>query len=357
MARPLYQRITGFFPKGELLYHTLMMPVLFPIGNYFLIGPRYFNDGAVFALGTGLVFVLYWLAVVTLTLVIRWVIRRFPNARQATLRILTMLVLVGGVTALLALLVVFVFSRFPLLGTQFGWNAVRPILILGLVFDLFLCIMLTVFYTYNQWHKDQTENEQLRQAALQHQLDALKMQINPHFLFNSLTSLSSLIGEDQEQAERFVDNLSKVYRYLLQANHREVVPLQSELEFITSYTNLLHTRYGASLRVSQEIDPALLDLCLPPQSLQTLVDNAIKYNIMLPGKPLTIRIRTTPDGRLQVTNSLQRKTIRVETSQHRLSALIAKYRLLGETQVSITETGTEFEVTLPLLNIQNLNRP
>ncbi|KAA9357679.1 histidine kinase [Larkinella humicola] len=326
-----------------------MMPVLFPVGNYYFVGSRYFSDARVFLLGTAVVFGLYWLSVITLTLAVRGVIRHYPDVLRATLRTLVMLAVVGLITIGLAVLDVFIYSLFPLLNVPFTWDAIRPILILGLIFDLCFCVALNVFYTYNQWHRDQTENELLRQATLQHQLDSLKMKINPHFLFNSLTSLSSLIGEDQKQAEQFVDQLAKVYRYLLQANTQALVSLQTELEFVANYSALLQTRYGPALRVDLPADSAFSDTLLPPLTLQLLIDNAIKHNVMSTGKPLSISLQTTPDGRLAVRNTLQRKSVKMDLSQARLATLMAKYRQLGLEEIRVEETGTHFEVWLPLL--------
>ncbi|RRB07932.1 histidine kinase [Larkinella rosea] len=326
-----------------------MMPVLFPIGNYYFVGPRYFSDWRVFLLGTAVVCVLYWISVIALTLAVRGVIARFPDAQRATLRTLVMLTAVGTLTIALAVLDVFTYSLFPSLGVVFTWNAIRPILILGLIFDLCFCVALNVFYTYNQWHRDQTENELLRQATLQHQLDTLKMKINPHFLFNSLTSLSSLIGEDQQLAEEFVDRLSKVYRYLLQANTRELVSLQTELDFIANYASLLQTRYGASFRIEQSVDAAYLDHLLPPLTLQSLLDNAVKFNAMSPTKPLFVVIETTSSGRLNVRNNVQRKAVKMDISQSKLADLMVKYRQLSREEVQVEETATQFGVSIPLL--------
>ncbi|MFC5408628.1 sensor histidine kinase [Larkinella bovis] len=351
MIQPFYRRIATFFSRWELAYHLLMMPVLFPIGNYYFIGEPYFRDWALFALGTSVIFFLYWFSVITLTLAVRWVIRRFPDAEQATVRTLVMLTVVGLFTVGLAFLDVFTYSIFPATGVEFSLGAVRPILTLGLIFDLCFCVALNVFYTYNQWHIDQKENEQLRQAAFQHQLDTLKMKINPHFLFNSLTSLSSLIGEDQKRAETFVDQLSKVYRYLLQANTREVVSLQTELEFIANYADLLQTRYGTNLRIVQAADAVFLDCRLPPLTIQTLLDNALKHNSMSASRPLTIEIQTTPEGRLVVRNTLQRKQVRMDLSQSRLANLLDKYRQLKQDEVHVLETETHFEVSLPLFRV------
>lgn len=349
MIQAFYRRFSTFFTRWELWYHLLMMPILFPIGNYYFVGPRYFSEWSVFLLGTGVIFWLYWFSVITLTVAVRWVIRQFPDVQRATHRTLVMLAVVGLLTVALAVLDVLTYSLFPTLGVPFSWQSIRPILILGLIFDLCFCVALNVFYTYNQWHSDQTENEQLRQATLQHQLDTLKMKINPHFLFNSLTSLSSLIGEDQERAEKFVDQLSKVYRYLLQANTRDLISLQNELDFVSNYTDLLLTRYGASLRIELTSDSAFLDRFLPPLSIQTLIDNSIKHNSMSPARPLSILIQTTQEGHLLVRNSLQRKTVKMDLSQARLGSLMEKYRRLNH-EVQVIETETHFEVSLPLLS-------
>ena len=335
-----------FFSRYEWWYHVLMMPVL--------IGARYFSDPVVFAVGTLIIFGLYWFSVVVLTLVVRWTIVRFPDVRQALLRTLIMLVSVGSLTVGLAIFDVWVYSLVPLTGSQFTWVAVRPIWVLGLTFDIFLCIALNMFYTYAQWKQNQTENEHLKRMSLQHQFDALKGQINPHFLFNSLNSLSSLISEDPVRAERFVDNLAKVYRYMLQSGRanqgsNELVTLQTELDFISVYTDLLLTRYGNSLRIEQQIPPTYRGYSLPPLSVQTLIDNAVQHNIMKANKPLVVLIKTTEDGWLRVENNLQRKTLRVETQQSGLATLAARYKLFGDKTIYIQETKTYFRVSIPLV--------
>ncbi|CCH52104.1 Sensor protein lytS [Fibrisoma limi BUZ 3] len=347
-------RTLFFFSKPEWWYHVLMMPLLFPLGNYYFIGTRYFDDTRVCLVGTAIIFVLYWISIVLLTLVVRSVIRWYPDVRQTLPRTFVMLVLVGLVTALLALFDVWVYSLVPLTGVRFSWETVKPIWALGLVFDVSMCLTLTMLYTYTKWHENQAETEQLKREALQHQFDTLKNQINPHFLFNSLNSLSSLIGEDTERAEQFVDQLAKVYRYLLQSNTRDLVPLRTELDFITAYINLLQTRHGNSLQVEQVVDPAYLESSLPPLSLQVLIDNAIKHNVMLADKPLYISIRTMPGGQLQVVNNVQRKTRRFETHRSGLANLMAKYRLLSTTPIGIEQTEVNFGVTLPLLTVSGV---
>ncbi|OJW72008.1 MAG: hypothetical protein BGO59_16385 [Spirosoma sp. 48-14] len=326
-----------------------MMPIIFPIGLYYLIGPVFLSDWRVFVIGVLIGSINYAWAVVVLTLLVRQIIARFPNVKQTVARTLVMLGLVLILAVFITTSILFQFSRIPWFGTQFDWPTIRALFLLDVIFDVFLCITLNAFYAYRQWANDQTENEQLRQATYQNQLDALKMQINPHFLFNSLTSLSSLIGENRQQASQFVDELSKVYRYLLQANHHELVPLQQELDFIASYAHLLQTRYGASLQIACQIDDDYLDSSLPALTLQTLIDNAMKHNSMAINNPLIIHIQTISDGKLLVQNNVQRKINKVEQIQARLTNLVNRYRSLGNGDLEIEETNAYFGVRIPLV--------
>ncbi|UFH51835.1 sensor histidine kinase [Spirosoma sp. KNUC1025] len=348
MVRILYQRLTKSVSKWELGYHALFVPVLIPVCNYYFIGPKYFTDVRLFLSGSILLLALYVLTTLIIRKAVRWAISHYPDVEQSTQRTLTLLVVLSSLSAGAVLFDVFIYSLIPAFGTQFSWVLIRPVMILTLFFDFTFCTALSLSYAYQQWHNDQTANEYLRQATYQHQLDALKMQINPHFLFNSLTSLSSLIGENRQKAGQFVDELAKVYRYLLQANDREWVSLKTELNFIVSYGNLLQTRYGPGLSITHEIDPAFLESSLLPLSLQTLVDNAIKHNAMSLGKPLQICIKTTPEGDILVQNNLQRKVVKVETLQASLDTLRTKYRLLRNIDIRVEETDTHFCVRLPL---------
>ncbi|MBO0953327.1 histidine kinase, partial [Fibrella sp. HMF5405] len=136
----------------------------------------------------------------------------------------------------------------------------------------------------------QLENElivqRLEQEKIQVQLRALQAQVNPHFLFNSLNTLSFLIGSDPERAEVFLDELCKVYRYVLRANEQEMTDLQSELQFIRSYYHLLKTRYGDSLHLTIDVPPLYESYLLPTLTLQLLLENAVKHNVIAKTRPL-----------------------------------------------------------------------
>lgn len=340
--------IHHYFTKQELWYHILMMPILFPIGNYFLVGPRYFQSLDVLFYGTVLLFFLYWLSIITLTITIREIINRFPEVHQTVMRTGVMFVCVGLLTIVLASIDVAAYHLFPVFNTPFNWPTVRTIVLLGLVFDVCLCSVLSLFYTYSRWQENQAESEYLKRMALQTQLDTLKSQVNPHFLFNCLNSLSSLIGEDKVLAEQFVDEMAKVYRYMLQANDRETTTLESETRFVGSYAFLLRTRYGKSISINMEVNPSYLHCYLPPLTLQTLIENALKHNSVSVEKPLLIDIFTA-DGLLVIRNNVQKRIVRVQTGQNGLSNLTAKYEMISMEKVNVYDNGQQFTVTLPLL--------
>ncbi|MEZ0610116.1 sensor histidine kinase [Fibrella sp. WM1] len=197
--------------------------------------------------------------------------------------------------------------------------------------------------------RSEKEREKLHTANLESQFNVLKQQVNPHFLFNALNSLSALISEDPQQAEVFVDKLSGVYRYVLRANNEPLTTLAAELDFIDSYFHLLQTRYGTGLSLTMQVDERRRGYKLPPLTLQLLVENAVKHNVVSPKRPLTILIYTDESGQLVVQNNLQRKATRVLSNGVGLNNIMAKYQILNLPQPAIEETAGQFTIRLSLL--------
>jgi sensor histidine kinase YesM len=191
--------------------------------------------------------------------------------------------------------------------------------------------------------------ERLKQEKTEMQMRALQSQVNPHFLFNSLNTLSSLIDENPDQATDYVDELSSVYRYLLRAADNELTTIRVELNFIQSYFHLLKTRFGSSITIDVSVSELQSEAMIPPLTLQLLVENAVKHNIVLPDQPLSIRIYTTNSDELVVENNMQRRMVRVESNGVGLSNIADKYRLLNRPAPRIEEIDGWFRVTLPLL--------
>jgi sensor histidine kinase YesM len=201
---------------------------------------------------------------------------------------------------------------------------------------------------FNHWRKTLVEKEEFKRTSLSAEFEALKNQVNPHFLFNSLNTLSSLIDENPTQANEFVQKLSSVYRYVLTHRDKETVLLQDEVEFIKSYIFLNKIRFGENLNIHINLTSACLALNIPTLTLQMLVENAIKHNIISANKPLTVHINCD-DEYIVVTNNLQAKLMTVESSGIGLSNIVERYKYLTKKPVFIQKTDIDFSVKVPLV--------
>lgn len=209
-------------------------------------------------------------------------------------------------------------------------------------------LMFFIAFFVRQWKDSLIKNEKLEKEKAQVQFDNLKNQLNPHFLFNALTSLNSLISENQQLASAFLQQLSKVYRYLLQNKDRSTVELTVELAFIQHYTSLLETRFGKALQILIRINEGDKGRSIVPVTLQILIENAIKHNIVDPDKPLRIEI-TSDDQYLRVSNNLQVRSL-VETSNKMgLENLKSLYSFLTTRPVIIEQLDDHFSVKVPLI--------
>jgi len=190
------------------------------------------------------------------------------------------------------------------------------------------------------------ENERLKQQNLQTELAALKNQIDPHFLFNSLNSLNCLI-RDNDKATQFVKKLSFMYRYILQSGDRDLVSLKEELKFLESYSYLIKTRYRDRFTIDIEIDEKYHEKEIPPLALQLLVENAVKHNEISETNPLTVKI-FYKNGFIYVENILQPRTVMAEGTGNGLVNLDKRYYLIAKQNIVITKDDNIFSVKLPL---------
>lgn len=213
---------------------------------------------------------------------------------------------------------------------------------------------------YELWKKTSLEKEQLQRENLQSQLAGLKNQVNPHFLFNSLNTLVHLIPENPDSAVKFVQKLSKVYRYILEMRDTATTPLSTELEFLNAYVFLLKERFGDNLHVNIDDDvckdvltEGVCEKHIIPLSLQILFENAIKHNVISAQRPLTISVCIENEAHLIVRNNLQRKNQVQEGTGVGLQNIRNRYQLVSQKEVDIIVTKESFIVSLPLLNIEN----
>lgn len=203
-------------------------------------------------------------------------------------------------------------------------------------------------YFMSQLRHSVEEKEMLKRESLMAQLNALKTQVNPHFLFNNLNTLCSIIPDNPKQAVAFVQELSKVYRHILEVKDETAIPLKDEMEVLQAYAFLMQTRFGENLQIEINVAPAHLEDRVVPLSLQLLMENAIKHNIVSQDKPLQILV-TVKDGKLVVSNNLQKKNQLIESTGIGLTNIRNRYKLLTHQAVEVVESATNFTVSIPLI--------
>jgi sensor histidine kinase YesM len=202
----------------------------------------------------------------------------------------------------------------------------------------------------NQKQSIQLENEILRTETFQSQLESLKNQVSPHFLFNSLTALNSLISESPETAQKYINHLSITLRYTLHSHEKRLVTLREELDFTDSYLFLIKMRFNTNLIIDIKIEPAFLNFKLPPLTIQTLIENAVKHNEISKRKPLRIVIESVKEGNLAIYNNIQEKITLEQGSGIGLTNLLKQFQLLIGKEVIICKENNEFRVVIPLLS-------
>lgn len=240
------------------------------------------------------------------------------------------------------------FDRTPLEYIQVAnpWDFIYTVIITGVISLFFHGRGFLI-----EWRASVIEVEQLKQAKIAAQYETLKNQVNPHFLFNSLNVLSSLVYRDQDLAAKFIKQLSKVYRYVLDTREKEVVSLQSEMDALESYIFLMKIRFGENLKVIQNVQPKSNEQMVP-LTLQMLLENAIKHNEISKAFPLTIEINRLDNGLISMKNNLQKKRQLEEKSGVGLANIEARFKYISDKKVQILETEDAFEVLIPIVEME-----
>jgi two-component system, LytTR family, sensor kinase len=251
--------------KDYIVLALVLLPVTILV-NIAIFGSRYFTSNTVLLFGsliTAGVFAIYFTICGGVAVLMK---ARFPAEHQVSKRLVLMVfsfLLMSGLVLLVLFNLYVAIPSFNYIFDEDGF--VWAYFILGII-NVFLTFLHEAIARYESWKLSLQETDQ---AYRQSRLQGLKSQVNPHFLFNSLNSLSSLISEDEEAAEKFLDEMSKVYRYMLRNDDDELVPLSTELKFVESYTYLLKSRYGTGLQVNVQVNDAAVKQCLPPLTLKT----------------------------------------------------------------------------------------
>jgi hypothetical protein len=226
-------------------------------------------------------------------------------------------------------------------------------IILDSNFAAIFCTLVVVaiyetIYFKGELRRSIEEKELLKRENLVGQLNALKAQVNPHFLFNSLNTLCAIIPEQPTLAIEFVQRLSKIYRHILEVKNAESIPLKDELEVLEAYAFMLKIRFGENLAIDIHVGEEKLNQRIVPLSLQILMENAIQHNIVSATRPLRIEV-FSENGNLVVCNNLQKKNQSKESTGIGLDNIRNRYKLLGGKQVKVTEEAESFSVSIPLI--------
>ncbi|KAA1242509.1 histidine kinase [Aquimarina sp. RZ0] len=276
--------------------------------------------------------------------------KKYPNFEDDFKRIMILLFTIVCVILLIDFTMGFLLAK---IFTFLGFNSSHMVVLKVLLPVILIVIMIMAIYEaiyYNvRLKKSIREEEQTKQVMIQAQLDTLRNQAQPHFLFNSLNTLRDIIDCDtKEDAKDFVDNLSGVYRFIIESGNSNLISLKKELKFAKAYIHIQSERFGDNLQLNWNIPEDKLFVMIVPMSLQLLLENAIKHNIVSKSKPLLITVAINADT-LVVSNKIQAKSTQTPSTKIGLKNIKKRYQLISSKTPVISNDGKYFTVSLPLL--------
>lgn len=223
--------------------------------------------------------------------------------------------------------------------------------VVSIIITLIVTLGIHAFYFYKAYQENKVKEQKVIAGTASAQFESLKNQIDPHFLFNSLNVLSSLIEENPDSAQKFTTSLSKIYRYVLEQKDKELVSVEEELNFAKTYMNLLKMRFENSITFELPESFTIEEAKVVPLSLQLLLENCIKHNVVSESKPLHIKIYIQ-DNQLVIENNLQKKEILSDRKGVGLQNIVNRYAILTDRKVWVLENENSFKVGLPILTKQ-----
>ncbi|WP_440133787.1 sensor histidine kinase [Chitinophaga sancti] len=348
-------------PLGFLLYLALSY-FMNPFGKYW----EYLNHSSfmthVEEAGFGLL-TSFFITEVSLACA-RWLDRWLPWEKQPLVRVLTQTVLlIIGVFMILKAEDLFYSTFFPceegvapVIDKLDEWQFPLVCVIVAFV----ISAVHTGNYFLKLWKSSMMEAAELQlkaarlnEIAMQAQLQSLKLQLDPHFLFNNFSTLSALIEDEPKLAASFLEKLAKVYRYMITNLNSDVISLSEELKFIEAYRFLIKIRHGENVDIHVKISAANQNREIPPITLQLLIENAIKHNIASPSQPLYILI-TDEGNELVVRNNIQLIANELPSTKMGLENIKKRYELLFGQSVTVNDKDGQFEVRLPLVDLKSI---
>ena len=222
--------------------------------------------------------------------------------------------------------------------------------------NIIFIIASFTFFTYNQFAIVQIQSVELRRKQLQLQFDMLRSQLSPHYLFNCLNTIANLVYKDANLAEEFIRRFAQTYQYVLNTHQKKLIPITAEIEFVQAFCFLLQTRFEEGIQLKIDLPETIRETAIPPLTLQILVENAVKHNVISPEKPLTIEVYAK-QNQLCIKNSISEKPHQVTSLKVGLNNVKKRYTYFTEQAISIQQTENSFEVRLPLLKQETVPNP
>lgn len=325
------------------------MPFIDILLNYIMYENRIFHDWQVWFISFPLIFLLGCGSWSGHVLIGNRIKQRYPGLKQTRKRIMILALCVIPFMSLSVWVIFFIYNAFHVLGYHLNTADLKMGFLVGFSVNIIFETLFEADFVLERYKESMGEREVMKEISLQSEFDTLKNQVNPHFLFNCFNTLSSLIAVDKKKAEVFLNELSKVYRYLLRNNQEGVSTVENEIRFIRSYYQLLKTRHGEAVELNIDVDKGYSGFLIPSLTLQLLVENVVKHNVLSKNKPLVIDIFTTGGNKLIVNNNLQRRSVKAPSNKVGLDNIRAKYHLLQQEGFQVLEDDRNFTVVLPLI--------
>jgi len=336
-------------PRLELYSFLFSMPLIAVIINQILYESRLWKEINIWLFSFPLIFAIGSLSWYLHICYDDWAERKYPCLAAIKKRILLKLLVLVFLMPPSVLFIFYLYDHFHILNYHLRKIHLLKGLLLGWSVNLIFETLYEADYMLGQYKISKAEKETIRELSAAQEFDTLKSQVNPHFLFNCFNTLSALITVDKEKAEAFLNELSKVYRYLLRNNEEGVSTVENEIKFIQSYYKLLQTRHGDAVQMNIQIDKRYDSYLLPSLTLQLLTENVVKHNVLSKNKPLVIDIFTTAGNKLVVNNNLQKRTVKAPSNNVGLQNIRAKYELLKQQGFQVMEDEKNFTVVLPVI--------
>jgi len=301
---------------------------------------------AVFTWGFSLFLgIIAWLIVRAIMIFLR---KKYPDFRDDTKRNILFLLAIIATVFLVDFIGRTIISLIPNVNYVGGAAQIKALLLSILITIMIMAIYEAIYYNM-RLKISVREEEKSKQAIVQAQLDTLRNQAQPHFFFNTLNTLRDIIDQNsKEDAKQFVDKLSDMYRFLLEAGNANLISLRDELKFSKAYIHIQSERFGDNLKLNWNIPKTSLDAMIVPMSLQLLLENAIKHNVVSRAKPLEVTIGVKDDY-VVVDNKIQVKSTQLPSTKVGLKNIEKRYALITGKSIEIINSGTRFSVSLPLL--------